>query len=264
LKAKYGGQILTWKEKWRDFDELIQELKGNPAERDSELLADLLNELKDFDRELWPVANTIEIQRKSETPLVAIEEDDARKPAGETEKKRRLIKSLQPSDELLLLSLDRMKAQSSEDKLAGLYTAIELCKLNRNLELLDISTVQRLLSDVEPKVRQASLYLLEIVSEPSTQEWILKKLSDPVATVRAQAIRAIGWLAGAASATHILPLLSDPNDEVRIETLYTLRNIRKLKFEHLSQALANYSAEVLRVTQELLLEMSKEPSYGSH
>lgn len=57
LKAKYGGQILTLKEKWRDFDELIQELKGNPAERDSELLADLLNELKDFDRELWPVAN---------------------------------------------------------------------------------------------------------------------------------------------------------------------------------------------------------------
>jgi len=119
LKAKYGGQILTWKEKWRDFDELIQELKGNPAERDLELLADLLNELKDFDRELWPVANTIEIQRKSETPLVAIEEDDARKPAAETEKKRRIgtLNSVKVAREKLITDPDLFLPQSQIERL---------------------------------------------------------------------------------------------------------------------------------------------------
>ncbi|MGB0385690.1 MAG: HEAT repeat domain-containing protein [Ardenticatenaceae bacterium] len=172
---------------------------------------------------------------------------------------RRLIKKLQPSSEILRFSIQRMSAQESEQKLAGLYAAAELCKLNQlERESGDdsrrwvILQVHKLLEDESAKVREAALSLLKMMDDQSTVDWVLERLSDPVARVRAQAIRTLGWIAGAASANHIAPLLSDPDEEVRTRTLYTLRNVGQLQPNHVAEVLADESPAVRRVARELL------------
>ena len=180
---------------------------------------------------------------------------------------RRLIKTLEPllpasaqALDVLRFVMRRMKEQSSSDKLAGLYAAAELSKLKLVLTqevtdyscLWELQTVHKLLSDDSPKVREAALTLLKIMDDQSTVPWVVENLSDEQAEVRAQAIRTVGWLAGAASANVIAPLLSDPSESVRIRTLYTLRNIGQLQPNHLAQALTDYSPDVLRVARELL------------
>jgi HEAT repeat protein len=180
---------------------------------------------------------------------------------------RRLINTLQPSLDVLRFVMRRMKGQSSSDKLAGLYAAAELSKLKTDYSCLwDLQTVHKLLSDESPKVREAALTLLKIMDLKSTVPWVQENLSDEQAEVRAQAIRTIGWLAGAASANVIAPLLSDPEESVRIRTLYTLRNIGQLQPNHLAQALTDYSPDVLRVARELLGSSngSRGGIYGSH
>ncbi|MGB0385689.1 MAG: HEAT repeat domain-containing protein [Ardenticatenaceae bacterium] len=169
---------------------------------------------------------------------------------------RELIKTLRPSDEILLFSIFGMKHSSSKNKLAALRAARELLKYDTTYSrLLDLETLHQLLSDDAQEVRQACLSLLAKLDDRSTLPWILETLSDPNQEVRIKAIQTIAWLTEPPPINNLVHLLSDPNQEVRIETLYTLREVDQLRPPHLAQALEDSSPDVLRVARKLLAEM---------
>lgn len=81
-----------------------------------------------------------------------------------------LVEILSPPDSVLLASINRMKSLSSEERLAGLLAAIELCELDdRYFPLLDRKTIKSLIGDESSEVRSQSAYLLEILNEQSTR-----------------------------------------------------------------------------------------------
>lgn len=169
---------------------------------------------------------------------------------------RELIKTLRPSDEILLFSIFGIKHSSNEEKLAALRAAGELLKYDRSYSrLLDLQTLHQLLSDDAQEVRQATLSLLAKLDNPCTVPWILETLSDPNQQVRIEAIQTIAWLTQPPAIAHLVPLLSDSNPEVRLETLYTLSEMGLLQPQHVGQALKDYSPDVLRVARKLLSQM---------
>ena len=168
-----------------------------------------------------------------------------------------LVQALQPSDEVLRFVLTQMTAPQSQDQLTGLRAAAKLCRLDEEYSrLLDLSTLHQLLSDESPLVREECLYLLSILDEPETLLWVLECLSDPVASVRTEAIRTIGWLSELAEIHEIEHLLYDPDENVRLQTLLTLEESDLLEPKHLSLALADSSPKVLRAARHMQVDPS--------
>ena len=164
-----------------------------------------------------------------------------------------LVGLLSPSNDVLLTSIDRMQANSREERLAGLRVATELCRLDTKYSrLLKLETIKNLLSDEAPEVRSASLDLLGILDNPSTVPWILRALSDPVASVRIDALLAICRLSESPPASLITPLLDDTDEQVRLQVLNTLREIGGFDPKELETRLSDPSAEVRRAAQKLL------------
>lgn len=163
-----------------------------------------------------------------------------------------LIQTLKPDDEILRFTVSRMTAPSSQEQLAGLRAATELCELDQDYSrLFSLDTLHQLLSDESPLVREESLHLLQILSDPSTEAWILACISDESASVREQAIRTIGWLDFLEEADEIEHLLHDPDADVRLQTLYTLEESDLLEPTHLSLALADSSPRVRRAARKM-------------
>jgi hypothetical protein len=84
-----------------------------------------------------------------------------------------LVETLSPPEDVLRPSIERMMESSSEERLAGLLAAIELCELDESYShLLELKrkTIQFLLSDEAPEIRSKAAYLLEILDEPATRK----------------------------------------------------------------------------------------------
>lgn len=78
-----------------------------------------------------------------------------------------LVKTLAPPDDVLRASIDRIKSHSSEEQLAGLRAAIELCRSDEGYSrLIDFQRLQSLLSSESPEIRGESLHLLGILDDP--------------------------------------------------------------------------------------------------
>ena len=162
-----------------------------------------------------------------------------------------LIQTLKPDDEVLRFAVSQMSAESSQDKLTGLRAAAKLCQLDKEYSrLLDLSRVHELLSDGTQLVREECLELLGILDEPETFPWVLERLNDPVAFVRGHAMSTIGWFTELPEAHEIEHLLHDPDENVRLQTLYALFESDLLEPKHLEVALADSSPDVLRVARK--------------
>lgn len=84
-----------------------------------------------------------------------------------------LVETFAPPEDVLRPSIERMMENSSDERLAGLLAAIELCELDeRYSHLLDRKrkTIQLLLSDEAPEIRSKAAYLLEILEEQVTRK----------------------------------------------------------------------------------------------
>lgn len=170
-----------------------------------------------------------------------------------------LVQTLQPSDEVLRFAVSQMSALQSQDKLTGLRAAAKLCRLDEDYSrLLDFSTLHQLLSDESQLVREECLELLGILDEPETLPWVLERLNDPVAFVRGHAMSTIGWFTELPEAHEIEHLLHDPDEDIRLYTLYTLEESDLLSPAHLSLALADSSPKVLRAARHMQADPSHE------
>ena len=170
-----------------------------------------------------------------------------------------LVERLSPSDDVLLVSVRRMMAHAVQEQLGGLRAAVELCRVNdlsrlgKNYSrLVDLKTLQSLLSSEVPEVRIECLHLLGMLDDPTLIPWLLKGLSDPVPAVRVAGLRAIKLLSDPPDAGAIIPLLTDPDEEVRVEALFTLGQIGDFDPKAVEVALSDHSAEVRRLAQKLL------------
>jgi HEAT repeat protein len=164
-----------------------------------------------------------------------------------------LVATLSPPDKALLVSIGRMMAHSSEEQLAGLRAAVELCRIDdRYSRLVDLEMVKSLFSSEVSEVRSEGLHLLGILDDPSTTPWLLAGLSDPMSTVRVAALSAIKLLAEPPPASTVTPLLNDPDEDVRIEALYALGQIGNFDPQDVALALSDSSAAVRRLAQKLL------------
>jgi HEAT repeats/Pentapeptide repeats (8 copies)/HEAT repeat len=164
-----------------------------------------------------------------------------------------LVVTLSPPDKVLLVSIGRMMAHSSEEQLAGLRAAVELCRLDDDYSrLVDLEMVKSLLLSEVSEVRSESLHLLGILDDPSTTPWILAGLSDPASTVRVAALSAIKLLSEPPPPNNVTPLLNDPDEDVRIEAIYALGQIGNFDPQDVELALSDPSAEVRRLAQKLL------------
>ncbi|MBD2166899.1 HEAT repeat domain-containing protein [Calothrix membranacea FACHB-236] len=166
---------------------------------------------------------------------------------------RDLVEELSPPDEVLHKVINGIRGQSPEERLASLLAAVELCRYkDEYCQLVDLTTLQHLLSDEIPEIRSECLHLLGILDYQSTIPWILAKISDPITIVRVAALNAIQLLSEPPTATQVLPLLNDPDEAVRIEALYTLGQIGDVDQTAVKKLLFDPSAEVQRLAQSLL------------
>ncbi|MEG4228150.1 HEAT repeat domain-containing protein [Microcoleus sp. N9_B2] len=77
---------------------------------------------------------------------------------------RNLVEILSPPNHVLLASINRMMSPESEEKIAGVLAAIELCRLDEQYSsLLEPQTIEGLLSDESLDVRQECSSLREIL-----------------------------------------------------------------------------------------------------
>jgi hypothetical protein len=77
---------------------------------------------------------------------------------------RNLVDILSPPNHVLLASINRMMSPKSEEKIAGVLAAIELCRLDEQYSsLLEPQTIESLLSDESPDVRLECSSLREIL-----------------------------------------------------------------------------------------------------
>ena len=163
-----------------------------------------------------------------------------------------LVETLSPPDDILLTSVTRIKADYSEERIAGLLAAIELCRLDgKYYRLLDLNNLLTLLSDEVAEVRSECLHLLGIIDDRSTIPWLLMGLSDPVYTVRIAALCAIKLLREAPPVSSLIPLLKDPNEEVRIEVLYTIGQLGDFDKKDLEMVFSDPSIRVRELAQNL-------------
>ncbi|WP_445299822.1 HEAT repeat domain-containing protein [Microcoleus sp. B4-C3] len=79
---------------------------------------------------------------------------------------RNLVEILSPPNHVLLASINRMMSSESEERMAGVLAAIELCRLDEQYSsLLEPQIIESLLLDEAPDVRQEGSYLLEILED---------------------------------------------------------------------------------------------------
>jgi HEAT repeat protein len=164
-----------------------------------------------------------------------------------------LVEVLSPSDEILLVSVQRMMVNSIEQQLSGLRAAVELCRFNDDYSrLVQIDRLEKLLSSEVAEVRTECLHLIGILDNPLTLPWLLRGLHDPVVTVRIAALSAIRLLSDLPPAILVTPLLKDPDEEVRLEAVYTLGQIGNFDRQEIEVALSDTSENVRQATLLLL------------
>lgn len=79
---------------------------------------------------------------------------------------RNLVEILSPPNHVLFASINRMRSSESEERIAGVLAAIELCRLDEQYSsLLEPQIIESLLLDEAPDVRQECSYLLEILED---------------------------------------------------------------------------------------------------
>lgn len=79
---------------------------------------------------------------------------------------RKLVEIISPPNHVLLASINRIMSPESEERIAGVLAAIELCRLDEQYSsLLEPKTIKSLLLDEAPDVRQECSYLLEILDD---------------------------------------------------------------------------------------------------
>ena len=71
-----------------------------------------------------------------------------------------------------------------------------------------------------------------------------------MAHLRGEAVSTIGWFSELPEAHEISHLLHDPDEDVRLYTLYTLEETDLLEPKHLSHALADSSAKVRQAARK--------------
>lgn len=77
---------------------------------------------------------------------------------------RNLVEVLSPPNHVLLASINRMMSPESEERIAGVLAAIELCRLDEQYSsLLEPQTIESLLSDESPDVQKECSYLQEML-----------------------------------------------------------------------------------------------------
>jgi HEAT repeat protein len=83
------------------------------------------------------------------------------------------------------------------------------------------------IDDPAPRVRVAAITALRGLADRhgATLTAIDRRLDDPDAAVRAEAVSTLGVLGGTGHARHIELLLRDPDPEVRVRATYALRNL---------------------------------------
>ncbi|MCG8417543.1 MAG: HEAT repeat domain-containing protein [Proteobacteria bacterium] len=164
-----------------------------------------------------------------------------------------LVRTLSPPDDILKVSIQRVMEFSPNEILAGLRAAAELCKVSSEYtHLVDTERLQFLLSDDNPEVRGKCLQLLGILDDPSNMPWILRGLSDSRASVRVAALCTIKLLTERPPASEVIPLLADPDEEVRIEAIYTIGQIGEFNPQELEIAMSDPSSKVRQLVEELL------------
>jgi hypothetical protein len=82
------------------------------------------------------------------------------------QKARNLVEILSPPNDVLLASINRMMSSESEERIAGVLAAIELCRLDEQYSsLLEPQIIESLWLDEAPDVRQECSYLREILDD---------------------------------------------------------------------------------------------------
>ncbi len=165
----------------------------------------------------------------------------------------RLVKEIEPSDELLRMCIARIMAQGEEGRLAGLRAAVHLARFVdwHDAWLVDRETIRALLSDPLPEVRVACLDLLEKRGEPETMLWVVAALSDPEPQVRVAAFDTLRVNGLPVLATTIRPFLADPDEDVRWEALIALREQGTVEPGDVERGLSDPSPVVRELAQEI-------------
>jgi len=166
---------------------------------------------------------------------------------------RKLIALMRPSQETLRQSVERMRSGTAPERLEGLRAAMELARGEDDglPRLVDIELVKSLLRDAAPAVRAEAVHLLGILDEPSSDLWA-RALADPDSGVRAQALQAVRLLSDPPDASSLVALLHDPDEAVRLETLYTLGQLGFDDVRELRPLLQDASSAVRQATEALL------------
>ncbi len=138
---------------------------------------------------------------------------------------RRLVKDISPPDGLLRVCIARIMAEPRQGHLAGLRAVLQLAEFvdKRYATLIDLETIDGLLTDEVPEVRIACLNILALRDDDKSRTLpkIRRALHDPAPSVRVAALQALDTLNAPQPAFEADPvtfksLLADRDETVRL------------------------------------------------
>jgi HEAT repeat protein len=158
---------------------------------------------------------------------------------------RRLIRVLAPPEEVLLQSsIGRLAAPNARDRLEGLLACGELVRADHAFaRRVDRDARDRLVTDDDETVRAEAVHLLGVLDDGRAAIWA-RALADGAPAVRVEALKAIRLLSAPPEVSTVVPLLRDPDEAVRLETLYTIGQLGGVDLATLEPALSDPSADV--------------------
>ncbi|MFD6071506.1 HEAT repeat domain-containing protein, partial [Amycolatopsis lurida] len=109
----------------------------------------------------------------------------------------------------------------------------------------------------DPEVREEYLHVLGVLDVPLRSAWE-KGLGDPSEAVRVAALSAARLLSTPLPSGLFEPLLADPAETARIETIFTLGHAGGFDRDAVERSLTDPSAEVRRLAAELLAGTDRE------
>ncbi|QXV57878.1 hypothetical protein CVV72_13380 [Amycolatopsis sp. TNS106] len=157
--------------------------------------------------------------------------------------------------------LEPVESRDDSEILLALRSAITLSRQGDPASVLatafDAADHQRLLDLADPEVREEYLHVLGVLDVPLRSAWE-KGLGDPSEAVRVAALSAARLLSTPLPSGLFEPLLADPAETARIETIFTLGHAGGFDRDAVERSLTDPSAEVRRLAAELLAGTDRE------